>query len=256
MEKIKRLLKQIGASEELADTISEEIVKYTDAVKQQSDVEYRNKCQQANVICVEEVQKEKAMLAKKVSLYLESKKDRIEESIREQRENESSEAGSLLKKVRSLLEGIDIETGNPQELQELQAGYTRLSKAVNTLSEENKTLTSKAIEAVKIANVFAEQNKVYETVLRKEGLMESVKSKEEDENEDENEDEKAKGAKKSKKPDFLKKESRQRSGRTIAESRRRSSKPLTSRSSATTATKATKATNVNDIQQIANLMEK
>jgi hypothetical protein len=180
MEKIKELLGKIGASEELAHHVCEELERYSTALKEQKNKELQEKIAKVKSICIEEVQKEKINLARKVSTFLESKAEAIERAMKRQRVVEESEATSLLKKAKSILEGIELGGEvSSRELLALQKKAERLEKAIGTLREERNRAVGKANKANEIAVKVLKRNQLYESKLKKAGLLtEAKKSKE------------------------------------------------------------------------------
>lgn len=164
MDKLKELFKQLGGSDELVNALSEELVRYGDELKEQYDRDFKNRIQKARQICLEEVQKEKAALARKVSIFLESKLEAIEKAADKQRLQEDTEATNKLKHMRALLEGISLEdNGQSRELQESKKQLTRLTKAFKTLKEERDNAVRKANQANDIALKTLKRNRILES---------------------------------------------------------------------------------------------
>jgi hypothetical protein len=172
MEKIKELLGKIGASQELATALCEELERYSAALKEKFDKDLHEKIAKVKEICVEEVQKEKINLARKVSTFLESKAESIERSMKKQRVAEESEATSLLRKTKSILEGIELGGEvSSRELRALEKKGERLEKAIGTLKEERDRAVGKANKANEIAVKVLKRNQMYESKLKEAGLM-------------------------------------------------------------------------------------
>jgi hypothetical protein len=164
MDKLKELFKQLGGSDELVNTLSEELVRYGEELKEQYDRDFKVRIQKARQICLEEVQKEKAALARKVSIFLESKLEAIEKAADKQRLQEDTEATNKLKHMRALLEGIALEdNGQSRELQESKKQLTRLTKAFKTLKEERNQAVRKANQANDIALKTLKRNRLLES---------------------------------------------------------------------------------------------
>ena len=172
MEKIRELLGKIGASQELADAVCEEMERYSTALKEKYEGELQEKVSKVKEICVEEVQKEKVNLARKVSTFLESKAEAIERAIKRQRVAEETEATSLLKKAKSILEGIDLGGEvSSRELLSLKKKAERLEKAIGTIKEERDRAIGKANKANEIAIKVLKRNQLYESKLKQAGLL-------------------------------------------------------------------------------------
>jgi hypothetical protein len=172
MDKIKELLGQIGASKELADQLCEHLERYSNALKEKYEGELQEKIAKAKQICIEEVQKEKVNLARKVGTFLESKAASIEQAMTRQRVAEESEASSLLKKTKALLEGIELEGEvSSRELLALQKKAGRLEKAIGTLKEERNRAIGKANKANEVAVKMLKRNQLFEAKLKEAGLL-------------------------------------------------------------------------------------
>lgn len=149
MDKIVELLKGIGASDELADQVCEELKRFQEQVYNECEETYNKKLEKAKKLCVEEVNSYKADLASKVSLFLESKANRIDERMEGLKAIEEGKAMSKLRSMKQIVE--DIEVADDSELQALK-------KKIETLSEEKKSLLSdkkRAEEAANRANKMA-----------------------------------------------------------------------------------------------------
>ena len=176
MEKIRELLGKIGASESLANAVCEEMERYSTALKEKNEKELQEKIGKVKSICIEEVQKEKINLARKVSTFLESKAEAIERAMKRQRVAEESEATSLLKKAKSILEGIDLGGEvSSRELHSLQKKAERLEKAIGTLREERNRAIGKANKANEIAVKVLKRNQLYESKLKQAGILVEAK---------------------------------------------------------------------------------
>ena len=173
MDKLKSLLKQLGGSEELTNSICEELDQYTQSVKVKYEQEFKNKLQKAKDICLEEINKEKALLAKKVAVYLEAKEGQIQKTAEKHRLNEETEATSTLKRVKTMLEGITIDDqGQNRELQVTRRQLSRLQKAAVALKEERDLAVSKANQANQIALKTLEKNRLLESKVKSAAIVE------------------------------------------------------------------------------------
>lgn len=170
MTKLRDLLKQLGGSDELADAISEEFARYAQEIKSKYDAEFKDKITKARAVCLEEVNKEKASLARKVAIYLEAKQDHFEKAAEKQRLNEESEATNRLKRAKALLEGVEVDgSGQSRELQAARRQITRLQQAVDTLREERNLAVDKANKANTIAADVLKKNRLLEQNLKQTG---------------------------------------------------------------------------------------
>lgn len=167
MNKLKALLKELGGSDELVGAISEQFKSYALGIKEQYDAEFANKVNKARAICLEAVNKEKAEMARKFAIYLESKQDHFDRAAERQRLNEESESTNKLKHVKAMLEGIDLnDGGQSRDLQVARKQVARLQQAVGTLKEERNVAVKKANKANEIATKFAKKNRVLESKTR------------------------------------------------------------------------------------------
>jgi hypothetical protein len=165
MDKLKELLKGIGASGELTSAICEELERYSASLKSRYDAEYQVKIERAKKVCVEEVNKEKSALARRLKTFLESKAAAIEQSAARSRAIEESESAAKLKKAKAVLEGIELKEGSVtnSEIQDAQKKIGRLEKACATLKEERNLAVAKANTANSIAAKALQRNRALET---------------------------------------------------------------------------------------------
>jgi len=165
MDKLKELLKGIGASEELTSAICEELERYSASLKARYDAEYAQKITRAKKVCVEEVNKEKQALARRLKTFLESKAAAIEQAAARQRAIEESESAACLRKAKAVLEGVELKEGSAtsRELQDAQKKIARLEKACATLKEERNLAVAKANTANSIAAKALQRNRALET---------------------------------------------------------------------------------------------
>jgi hypothetical protein len=177
MDKLTGLLKQLGGSDELVGAISEQFRTYAQGIKEQYDAEFNKKITKARAICLEAVNKEKAEIARKVAIYLESKQDHFDRAAERQRLNEESESANMLKRVKALMEGISVDDGQSQELQVTRRQIARLQQAVGTLKEERDVAVTKANKANGIATNFAKKNRILENKFKSSGALNESKSR-------------------------------------------------------------------------------
>jgi hypothetical protein len=171
MDKLKELLKGIGASEELTGAICEELGRYTTSLKARYDQEYQTKIERAKQVCVEEVNKEKASLARRVKTFMESKAATMEQAANNKRAIEESESANKLRKMKAIAEGVELTDNGAtsQELQDAQKKIARLEKAFGQLKEERNSLLNKANTANDIAAKTLARNRALEEQVATEG---------------------------------------------------------------------------------------
>lgn len=197
MQKIKDMLKQIGASDEAADAIVETMVDYQRTVKEGYAKEFRGRLERAKEVMLEKFDAYKASLARKVGVFLESKARSIEEASQRQLQNEDTEATNTLKRARALLEGVDIESGDSRELQASKRTNERLLSQMQALKEERGLILQKANRANEIATQSLRRNRLLEEALQEvgvtlheDGRVERKSLQEEDKKDEKKEDEK------------------------------------------------------------------
>jgi len=156
MNKIKGLLTQIGASEELAGQICEQFECHEGQIQEKYEGVYKTKLSQAKQICVEEVQKYKVEMARKVRLFLEGKSSQIEKRLDQQRSIEEGEAKAMLRQVKELTEGIEV--ADDAELQNLRVKLEKLETKNTQLVEDKNKAVVAANRANKIALEILERN--------------------------------------------------------------------------------------------------
>lgn len=166
-DKFIELLKGMGGSEELTKAAKEELANFSSSVKSNFEQEYQKKIERAKQICVEEVAKEKAVLAKRVKTFLESKAASMEQAAARARAIEESESAARLKKAKAILEGVEVkETGvTSQALEDANKKIARLEKAITSLKEERTLAVQKANTANEIAAKALQRSRQLETKL-------------------------------------------------------------------------------------------
>jgi len=167
MDKLKGLLQQLGGSGELVSAITEEIANYAESVKAKYDKQFHDRIMKARHVCLEEVQKEKATLARKVSIFLESKLEAMNKATEKHRLQEDTEAKNQLKRMKALLEGVSFDdNGQSRDLQTSKKQLTRLTKAFHALKEERDVAVRKANSANDIALKTLQRNRLLESKVQ------------------------------------------------------------------------------------------
>jgi len=178
MDKLKNYLKELGGSDELISAISEELNRFGTDLKSQYERDFENKLSKVKTVCKEAVQKEKAVLARKVSVFLESKLEVIERAAEKQRLQEETEATAKLKGLRALLEGVQLDAGgNSRELQTAKKQIGRLTKAFKSLQEERDMAVRKANSANDVALKVLQKNRLLEGKAKAANLLSEGKGK-------------------------------------------------------------------------------
>jgi len=161
MEKLKQALRALpGSTDELVENVCNELDRYTADIKAGYDSDYADKIRKVKQVCVEEVNKEKSAVARKVAIFLESQAKSVEQALKKQRAIEDTEATSLLKRTKSLLEGVNYDdSGVSRDLQAAQTRMQRLERQLKAVSEERNTLLNKANRAHTIAEDLGKKNR-------------------------------------------------------------------------------------------------
>lgn len=188
MDKIAELLKGVGASDELAGQICEELKRYDKQVHQKYETAYQKKMEKARELCMEEVNGSKLQLANKVSLFLESKRNEIETRLEQLNSLEETDAMSKLRSMKQLMEGIEV--ADDSELKALKAQLEDLNKKNRSLLEEKKAAEIAANRANEMALSILRESK--KSSLPKEFLEQQEKMKEKAAKKDEDEGDEAK----------------------------------------------------------------
>lgn len=171
MDKIRDMLKGIGASNEAAAAICEALDQYKQQVHVQLQEGYNAKLVEAKGVLVEKFDEHKAKLARRMQVFLESKARQVEEAARRQLVNEEGEAVNKLRRVKALLEDVNIDTGASKQVAAYQKTVARLEDAIATLSEERREAVAKANQGHKIALTHLKRNQLLEGVLRQHGVV-------------------------------------------------------------------------------------
>jgi len=166
MDKIKELIKGIGATNELADDICEEMERWKEAVRKNLKEEYEKKAELAKQLCLEEVDKEKIRLSRRLKIYLESKANSMAEAAARQYAIEEAESACTLRRVKGLVEDINIDdSGVSRKLQEAQKTAIRLERANQSLREEKTAAIAKANRSYGIAQDLIKKTRELETKI-------------------------------------------------------------------------------------------
>jgi len=161
VDKIKKLLEDAGMSQEFSSALLEELETYLNSQKKVLEDDFNKRLQSAKQVCIEEVDKEKGRLARKVEIFLESKSQRIEEAVSQQRNLEESTAVNTLRKVKAHLEGIPVDEKVVEKVQSLEEEIEALKRTAGTLKEERDIAVNKANRANKVAaNVLRRNQKL------------------------------------------------------------------------------------------------
>jgi len=161
MQKIKNLLKELGASNELQDKFMEELQNYKTSVVSEANDTLKARLNKAKEICLEEFENEKKKLARKVEVFLEAKTQTIDREAKKQAMIGESKAASTLRDVKCLLEGVTIGESNA-DVQAAQETIEKLRDRLNKLADVKTTLEEQVKRSNTIAMKALERNKLLE----------------------------------------------------------------------------------------------
>lgn len=162
MDKIKDMLKQLGASAELMESFTKELTGYKAKCEADAKAVYDKRIAEAKEVIIADVQEEKAELARKIEVYLEATISRINREASKQAAIGESETVKTLKGIKALLEGVTID-GNPEDNQAAVAENKKLRVMVAKLTEEKEQAAASAQNANRIAMKALARNKVLES---------------------------------------------------------------------------------------------
>jgi hypothetical protein len=161
MDKIKDLLKQLGASEELSKAIISEMLQYKEREKAALMENFKDRLEKAKKICLEEFETEKVKLARKIEVFLEARVNQIDREAQRQAAIGESESAKMLRDVKCLLEGIPVD-GTVKEIQAAKEENQRLRVRLNQALQECTSLKEEAGKANTIAMKALERNRILE----------------------------------------------------------------------------------------------
>lgn len=171
MDKIKELLTQLG-SEELADQILESMSDWRVEQEKKLNEQLKDKLVKAKALCVEEVNKHKRNISRRVEIFLESKVTQVEREARSRQAIGESKAVNDLKQVKALLGGYTID-GIDEDLQALKSENETLRSRVATVTESKNDVEKKYGRARTIAQRAIQRNVVLEEKAQEDAISES-----------------------------------------------------------------------------------
>jgi len=137
--KIHELLLKANVSEELASNIVNSLEQYRTTLREQFEVEYAAKVDQAKKVCIEETEAHKRELSRRVQIFCETKGAAVEAHLAKQSALSESEATAKLTELRALLEGVTLHAGPNGTA---QAGLEKVKKQAQLAVEgRNKAVT-------------------------------------------------------------------------------------------------------------------
>jgi hypothetical protein len=174
MDKIRELLKQLGASDECSTAILSEMNSFKKRTEAHSDRLFEERLEKAKQICLEEYEKEVIKLAKKVEIFLEARVSTIDREARKQAAIGESEATKTLRELKHLLEGVPID-GHAKEIQAAKGQTRALKVKLDKVLGENRSLQEQVRKTNTIAMKVLKRNRILES-KRDGSVTESRKS--------------------------------------------------------------------------------
>lgn len=165
MDKILELLKEMGISEELADSLVQQLTEWKETETTRIEEDFNEKLARAKKICMESVEKYQKDLARKVEIFMESKVASIERSARERQAIEESKAVNTLKQAKGILEGIEIDTPDAKDFQAVRSENEQLKRSLVSVTEDRDVVATKHKKAVGIAQSALQRNRLLEAKL-------------------------------------------------------------------------------------------
>jgi hypothetical protein len=177
MDKIKQLLKKLGASEELTKSIVESLDEYAKGVQDKNLSEYKTRLAKAKEVCIEAVEDYKKELARKVQLFFEARADKIDQQISKQVAIKESAAEAKLNKVAALVEGIEVNGVAEADLKALKENNLQLKKQLKAIVEERDLAVEKANRATGIAERALKRTRILESQITEDKTQTKVEPK-------------------------------------------------------------------------------
>ena len=171
MDKIKELLVKLG-SEDLANEILESLTSWRSEQEKTLNEQLKEKLIKAKALCVEEVNKHKRNISRRVEIFLESKVAQVEREARGRQAIGESKAVNDLKQVKALLGGYTID-GIDEDLQAIKSENETLRTKVVAVNEEKSKISKHYTRARGIAQRAIQRNVVLEEKAQQDAITES-----------------------------------------------------------------------------------
>lgn len=173
LSKIESLLKQMGISEEATKEFVTVCQEWHKTEKDKLQEEYKVRLEKAKKLCVEEVEAHKANLSRGVKMFLENQGDIIRKASEKKAAIAESDAVNQLKKIKSLLGGIDVDGAvNAQAVQAESKKNAELVGQVATLTE---SLSKERAKAAKLGELseksLSRQRELEKTITEHKQLL-------------------------------------------------------------------------------------
>lgn len=166
MNKIRALLEQMGAKPELAEEIVSAMDEWKEGERQKLMEEFKGRLDKAMKVCVEETEDYKHKMARRVEIFLESQVAAIERSARDRQAIEESKAANDLKRVKAMLEGVNVDGSISEDLQAIKAENEKLRKGLTTVTEQRNKISAKYQQTFQVAKKALGRNKILENQIQ------------------------------------------------------------------------------------------
>jgi hypothetical protein len=169
MDKIRDLLTKLG-SEDLANEILEAIDQRQKNQEKQLNEQLKQKVLKARNLCIEEVNKYKKNLSRRVEIFLESKASQVEREARNRQAIEESKAANDLNRVKAIVEGRNIGEQSA-DLQAVKSENETLRRKIVTVTEDKAKIIEHYGRARGIAKKAIARNVQLESKARETAEM-------------------------------------------------------------------------------------
>lgn len=156
MDKIKELLAKSGCKTELVSAIVESLERYKADLQDRFTVDFNSKIERSKKVCVEETEAHKRELARRLQIFCETKSAAIEAQLAKMSALSESQATTRLKKMRALLEGVEL---NGVENGQNAAAMEKAKRRSQQLQEERDRAIAEANRKTAIAEKALKQNR-------------------------------------------------------------------------------------------------
>lgn len=166
-QKMETLLTQMGATQELTSQFGELLESFIADQKTVLESKFKTKLDAAKSLCVEETNRFKAKLAKRVQIFFETRAEKIESQMAKQVAIRESASEADLKAIKALLEGVQVNANGEVDLQAIKSELSLLQKKVGVLKEERNSAVTKANRSNQIAQKALQRNRTLEEAAKK-----------------------------------------------------------------------------------------
>ena len=151
LQKIDALLEAMGISEEARKEFVTVCESWHTGEKDKLRREFQSRLERAKQVCAEETEAHKASLSRGVQMFLESRAEEISKASSRQAAIAEPEAVSQLKKIKSILGGINIDSA--ESAQVLQAESKKNALLVKQVAELQESIARERAKSSKFADL-------------------------------------------------------------------------------------------------------